>query len=80
MRTDAAISDKVKIVGVFPEDCHPPVIYRSQWSKNRLAAKQFITFMKIRKIGRDFSQYGFQHRADGFFSAMTPLEWEAFSS
>jgi molybdate transport system substrate-binding protein len=60
--TDAAISDKVKIVGTFPEDCHPPIIYPVAMVKESADAKQFITFMKSEKSAEIFRKYGFSIR------------------
>lgn len=60
--TDAAISDKVKIVGTFPEDCHPPVIYPVAMVKESANAKQFITFMKSEESTAIFRKYGFSSR------------------
>src|ERR1700730_6788422 len=47
--TDAAADPRVKIVGVFPEDTHPPIIYpagshRGQQEPERGAAARFSGF------------------------------------
>jgi molybdate transport system substrate-binding protein len=62
--TDAAISDKVKIVGMFPEDSHPPIIYPvavTADSKNA-AAGEFIKFLQSAEAKAVFEKYGFSVR------------------
>jgi molybdate transport system substrate-binding protein len=59
--TDAAISKKVRVVGTFPEESHPPIVYpvavvaggRSE------AAKRFIDFLKSPESRAVFEKYGF---------------------
>jgi molybdate transport system substrate-binding protein len=44
--TDAKIDPSVKIVGVFPEDSHPPIIYPVAMTKNaRPDATQYLAFL-----------------------------------
>jgi molybdate transport system substrate-binding protein len=59
--TDAASDPKVKIVGVFPEDTHPPIIYPAALtaaSKNPDAAK-FLQFLESPAGRPAFEQQGF---------------------
>ena len=59
--TDAASDPKVKIVGVFPEDTHPPIIYPAALtaaSKNPDAAK-FLQFLELPAARPAFEQQGF---------------------
>ena len=59
--TDAASDPKVKIVGVFPEDTHPPIIYPAALtaaSKNPDAAK-FLQFLESPAARPAFEQQGF---------------------
>ena len=60
--TDAAAEPKVKIVGVFPEDTHPPIIYPiaiTAASKNATAAEAFITYLKSPEGQAAFTKQGF---------------------
>lgn len=64
-RTDAAADPRVKIVGTFPEDSHPPIVYpvaRLAGSKNDGA----VAFMKCilgAKAGEVFEAQGFSVRS-----------------
>lgn len=60
--TDAAISKKVKIVGVFPEDSHPPIVYPLAMIKETDAASDFISFLKSETAAGIFEKYGFSIR------------------
>lgn len=59
--TDAAVTDKVKIVGVFPEDSHPPVIYPAALIKDKdtADAKAFLAFLQGAEAKAIFQKYGF---------------------
>lgn len=59
--TDAAISDKVKVVGIFPQDSHPPIVYPVAIVAGRKseAAEQFIEFLKGPEAKAIFEKYGF---------------------
>jgi molybdate transport system substrate-binding protein len=59
--TDAAISDKVKIAAVFPEDSHPPVSYPVALiaGKDNAEARAFLTFLEGPKAKAIFTKYGF---------------------
>jgi molybdate transport system substrate-binding protein len=62
--TDAAISDKVKIVGMFPQDSHPPIIYPVAVvadSKSDADGK-FIEFLQSPEAKAVFEKYGFTVR------------------
>jgi len=59
--TDAASDPKVEIVGVFPEDTHPPIIYPAALtaaSKNPAAAK-FLAFIESPAATPAFTKQGF---------------------
>lgn len=61
--TDAAVSDKVKIVAVSPRDSHKPVIYPAaiiNTTKNLDAAKNFLDFVKSDAAKKIFEKYGFK--------------------
>ncbi len=59
--TDAAITKKVKVVGVFPADSHPPIIYPVALVKDRATpvAKEFLDFLKSPEAKGIFEKYGF---------------------
>jgi molybdate transport system substrate-binding protein len=59
--TDAAMSDKVKVVGVFPEDSHPPVVYPVALIKGQdtAEAKAFLAFLQGAEAKAIFQKYGF---------------------
>jgi molybdate transport system substrate-binding protein len=61
-QTDATAEPKVKVVGVFPEDTHPPIIYPiavTAGSKDSEAAKAFIAFLKSPEGQAAFTKQGF---------------------
>jgi molybdate transport system substrate-binding protein len=60
-KTDAAIEPKVKIVGTFPADAVPPIIYpiaQTASSKNPDAAA-FISYLSSADATKQFEHYGF---------------------
>lgn len=59
--TDAAVTDKVKVVGVFPENSHPPVVYPVALIKDKdtADAKAFLTFLQGPEAKAIFRKYGF---------------------
>lgn len=59
--TDAAISKKVKVVGVFPADSHPPIVYPASLVAGQAtpAAKNFLAFLKTPQAKAVFEKYGF---------------------
>jgi molybdate transport system substrate-binding protein len=60
--TDAKVSDKVEIIGVFPEEAHDAIVYPlailSKAAANPLA-KSFAAFLASPKAADIFSRYGF---------------------
>ncbi len=62
--TDAAISGKVKVIGVFPEDSHPAIIYpvAAVAGKDTPAANRFLAFLKGPEAKAIFEKYGFSVR------------------
>ncbi|MBI9077771.1 MAG: molybdate ABC transporter substrate-binding protein [Desulfatibacillum sp.] len=60
--TDAAISKKVKVVGVFPESSHPPVVYPVALVKATGPAEEFLEFLKSEQAAEIFRTYGFAVR------------------
>jgi molybdate transport system substrate-binding protein len=60
--SDAAVSDKVRIVGVFPSDSHPNIDYpvAAIKSPDSEAALKFIEFLSGPKAGGIWEKYGFE--------------------
>jgi molybdate transport system substrate-binding protein len=59
--TDAKVDPKVRIVSVFPEDSHKPIVYPValvKASKNP-DAKKFVAFLSTPEAGAIFTKYGF---------------------
>ncbi len=58
--TDAKIEPNVKIVGVFPEDSHPPIVYPAALTTGaRPAAAQYLAFLRTQAAKAIFKSYGF---------------------
>jgi len=59
--TDAAITDKVKVVGLFPENSHPRIVYPVALVKGNetTAAENFLEFLKSNEARTVFEKYGF---------------------
>ncbi len=59
--TDAAITPKVKVVGVFPADSHPKIVYPAALvtGKGSAAAMSFLQFLKTPEAKAIFEKYGF---------------------
>ena len=62
--TDAAITPKVKVVGVFPEDSHPAIVYPLALvgEKASPTAKAFYEFLRGPEARAIFNKYGFAVR------------------
>ena len=62
--TDAAISKKVRVVGTFPADSHPPIVYPvAAVADGKLAeAGRFIEFLRSPESRAVFEKYGFEVR------------------
>ena len=61
--TDAAISDKVKVICAAPENSHKPVIYPAaviKSSKHIDDAKKFLDFTSSEPAAKVFEKYGFK--------------------
>jgi len=59
--TDAAISRKVKVVAIFPQESHPPITYPVAIVSGRQTAQvdRFISFMKSDQARAIFERAGF---------------------
>jgi molybdate transport system substrate-binding protein len=62
--TDAAISDKVRVVGVFPPESHDPIVYPAAAvaGGNAAGAAQFLDFLRTPESRAVFERYGFEVR------------------
>ena len=58
--TDARVDPGVKIVGVFPEDSHPPIIYPIALTANaKPKAAEYLAFLRAQAAKSTFQHYGF---------------------
>lgn len=62
--TDAAITKKVRVVGVFPDDSHPPIVYPAALvtGNETPAARRFLAFLRTPAATAVFEKYGFTVR------------------
>jgi molybdate transport system substrate-binding protein len=62
--TDAAISGKIRVVGAFPPDSHPSIVYpvAAVAGGKADAAAAFIAFLKSDEARAVFEKYGFEVR------------------
>jgi molybdate transport system substrate-binding protein len=61
-QTDARISDKVKIMGIFPEKSHPAITYPVALTGNmsETSTMKFLLWLLGDDAGRIFTDYGFE--------------------
>ena len=60
--TDAAASDNVTVVGTFPSDTHPPIVYPAALVKtaaDKPAARDFLSFLASDRARTLFEKQGF---------------------
>lgn len=59
--TDAAISKKVRLLGVFPDDSHDPIVYPAALVTGRdtAAGREFLKFLTSPQAKAVFEKYGF---------------------
>jgi molybdate transport system substrate-binding protein len=60
--TDAAASERVRIVAIAPESSHEPIVYPVavvQASRNQDAARKFIEYLSSSAAKAIFIQHGF---------------------
>jgi molybdate transport system substrate-binding protein len=59
-RSDAAVDPKVRVVGVFPENTHPPIIYPiAETAAAKAAAAAFVAWLNRPEAREIFRKYGF---------------------
>ncbi|MFZ3509134.1 molybdate ABC transporter substrate-binding protein [Vibrio sp. SCSIO 43155] len=59
-KTDALLTDKVKVVGEFANDSHADIIYPAAIVKDSTQSEQFFEYLKSDDAKKVFAQYGFQ--------------------
>ncbi len=59
-RTDAQKSEKVKILGAFPEKSHEPVVYVGGVCSDNKAARDFFAYLKGGETKAIWLKYGFE--------------------
>jgi molybdate transport system substrate-binding protein len=60
--TDARVEPQVKIVGTFPADSHPPIIYPAAATKDaKPEAAKYLTFLRSGTALVMFERYGFAY-------------------
>lgn len=59
-KTDAQLTDKVKIVGEFASDTHAAIVYPAAVVNDSTESDQFFQYLKSDEAARVFAQYGFQ--------------------
>ncbi|MGD1396077.1 molybdate ABC transporter substrate-binding protein [Vibrio harveyi] len=59
-KTDALLTDKVKVVGEFANDTHADIIYPAAIVKDSTQSEQFFEYLKSDNAKKVFAQYGFQ--------------------
>ena len=59
--TDAKAESRVKVIGVFPEDSHPPITYPIALTRDAsAAAAKFAAYVRSADGAQIFRKYGFQ--------------------
>ena len=60
-QTDAKVEPKVKVIGVFPADSHPPVTYpvAATASTKKADLPKYLTFLRSKQAKDIFETYGF---------------------
>ena len=80
--TDAKVEPGVKIVGTFPADSHPPIIYPvAATATAKPEATGYLAFLRTSAAKAIFEKYGFTflsqaRRPDSVFD-ISPTEWTA---
>jgi molybdate transport system substrate-binding protein len=60
-RTDALVEKRVRIVGVFPADSHPPIVYPIALTRRAsAAAAPYVAFITSADARPVFSKWGFE--------------------
>ncbi|MGR5236047.1 molybdate ABC transporter substrate-binding protein [Vibrio alfacsensis] len=59
-KTDAHLSDKVKVIAEFANDTHADIVYPAAMVNNSTQSAQFFQYLKSDDAKRVFAHYGFQ--------------------
>ncbi|MGP8306757.1 molybdate ABC transporter substrate-binding protein [Vibrio sp. YIC-376] len=59
-KTDAKLTDKVKVVGEFSSDTHTAIVYPAAMVNDSFESKQFFDYLKSDEAKAVFTHYGFQ--------------------
>ena len=59
-KTDAKLTDKVKVVGEFSSDTHTAIVYPAAIVNDSTNSKQFFQYLKSDQAKAVFTHYGFQ--------------------
>ena len=62
--SDAKQSGRVCILGTFPSDCHPSIVYPAAACTENKSANQFLSFMDSPEAMRIFKSHGFSKPSD----------------
>jgi molybdate transport system substrate-binding protein len=59
-RTDAAADSRVRVVGLFPENSHPPIVYpAAATAAGKRAAEAFLEWLSLPEAQATFEKHGF---------------------
>ncbi len=59
-KTDAQLTDKVKVVGEFANNTHNAIVYPAALVNDRIESRQFFQYLKSDEAKAVFTRYGFQ--------------------
>lgn len=59
-RTDAQKSEKVKVLGTFPETSHKPIMYVGGVCQNNATARKFLEYLNMEETKAIWEKYGFK--------------------
>lgn len=58
--TDARLSKRVRLLGIFPQGCHPPIIYTAaRMGEANPAARDFFRFLRSPDAMESYAEMGF---------------------
>ena len=57
--TDAKVEPAVKVIGIFPEDTHEPIVYPAAATRTAKAAAPYLAFLRSSAAQAIFERYGF---------------------
>jgi molybdate transport system substrate-binding protein len=64
--TDAKVEPNVKVIGIFPADSHPPIVYPAALTATaRSSALEYLAFLRSSVAKAIFERAGFTFLAEG---------------